>query len=239
MSVMLPDNWCQFEDAEQLAQALVKAILQTAENAIEQKGDFHFVTAGGTTPNRCYQLLSEADADWQNWYIYMGDERVLPANHPERNSQALLKYWLEKCEVPEANRYFMQTELGAEEAARRYAQLVGRIEQFDLCLLGMGEDGHTASLFPMHEQSEWISEVCLPASECCPVIIEHHSPKPPPERVSLNYYAFQKCRVVYKLITGPSKCEAVKQWLQGDEQLPIAKVRGQETFVWMSQEVLC
>jgi len=92
----LPENWFVFSEAESLAQQCVNDILHMAKQAIQQKGSFHFITAGGSTPNRCYQLLSEKQADWQHWHIYMGDERVLPFNHADRNSQALLTHWLNK-----------------------------------------------------------------------------------------------------------------------------------------------
>ena len=149
----LPDNWQVFEDAEQLAQTLTATILETAESSIKKKGSFHFITAGGTTPNRCYDLLSDADADWSKWHIYMGDGRVLPFTHPERNSQALLIHWLKHNDVPVKQINFMNTEAGIEKSAKAYAKLIAGIDTFDLCLLGMGEDGHTASLFPGHEGS--------------------------------------------------------------------------------------
>lgn len=243
MANTLPENWHLFDEAEQLAQQLTLEILQIAQQAIQQKGAFHFVTAGGSTPNRCYQLLSQAQADWQHWHIYMGDERVLPIDDNERNSQALLKNWLEKISIPPQNLHFMTVENGAEQAAYDYACLFDDVAEFDVCLLGMGEDGHTASLFPGHNESDTVQTICC-ETVCendfisAPVIIENNSPKAPLQRVSLNYVAFSKCRLLIKLITGASKQTAVSQWLSHNEPLPIALVNAKQTKVYIDKAAL-
>ncbi|MDX1352289.1 MAG: 6-phosphogluconolactonase [Thiomicrorhabdus sp.] len=240
MALVLPDNWCVFDDAESLAQQLVAEILQIAEHAIQETGAFHFITAGGSTPNRCYQLLAECQADWKHWHIYMGDERVLPFNHPERNSQALLNNWLNKNEIPAKNIHFINTEAGAEKSAKAYANTVASVQQFDLCLLGMGEDGHTASLFPGHENGASVQELTVQAisDTWAPIIIENNSPKPPAQRVSLSYAALNRCNLVIKLVTGNTKRLAVNQWLTAQNELPIKKVHGEQTKVYVSQDAL-
>lgn len=232
----LTKDWHVFSEAEELAQELTKKILKLAEKAIKKRGAFHFITAGGSTPNRCYQLLSEAQADWKNWHIYMGDERVLPFLNEERNSQALLTHWLSNNEIPVQQIHFINTEAGIEKSAETYADIVESIEQFDLALLGMGEDGHTASLFPGHEFAD---SVALSGDEGL-VIMESDSPKPPAERVSLNYAAFHKVKKVIKIITGESKMPIMQEWLAAIDSstLPIAKVTGENTQVWVSQEAM-
>jgi len=230
----LPQDWKVFDNSEVLAKSLVEKILALAENAIEEGGAFHFITAGGTTPNRCYELLSQANADWQNWHIYMGDERVLHFSNPERNSQALLKYWLNHNDIPANQVHFINTEAGLEKSAQAYATLIEGIEYFDFCMLGMGEDGHTASLFPGHEKVSSIEEV----GENRLIIMERDSPKPPAERVSLNYSAFLKCKSVLKVISGASKQGVMRKWLEGSSDFPIAKVKGQKTSVWASRDAL-
>lgn len=234
----LPENWTLFEGAEPLAVELTSDILKAAEIAINKNGAFHFVTAGGSTPNRCYQLLSQSNADWQHWHIYMGDERVLPEDDSERNSQALLKHWLNQVDIPQQNIYLMPTEFGAEEAAHAYAEIVDSVKEFDFCLLGMGEDGHTASLFPGHEVAESVQPILTGRSNEAPVIIETNSPKPPSERVSLSYSAFAKCSSLVKVITGKSKQDAIAKWLSETTDLPIKTVQGKQTFVYLSQDAL-
>jgi len=234
----LPDNWQVFEGAEQLAQTLTATILETAEASIKKKGSFHFITAGGTTPNRCYDLLSDADADWSKWHIYMGDERVLPFTNSERNSQALLIHWLKHNDVPVKQIHFMNTEAGIEKSAKAYAKLIAGIDTFDLCLLGMGEDGHTASLFPGHEEGESVKPAGTDDLNQAEVIMEFDSPKAPAERVSLNYPAFAKSEKLIKVITGAGKREALADWLSAEKTLPIEKVQGKSTEVWVSEDAL-
>lgn len=239
----LPEDWQVFDDAEQLAQELTTEILTQAKKAIDARGAFHFITAGGTTPNRCYRLLSKAKADWEKWHIYMGDERVLRFNDAERNSQALLKHWLNNNDIPAKNIHFMNTEAGAEKSAKDYACLFDRVAEFDLCLLGMGEDGHTASLFPGHNESEHIQTICCEAVcdnafVSAPIIIENNAPKAPPQRVSLNYAAFSKSRLLIKIITGANKQEAVSKWRHENKPLPISLVNGKQTKVYLDQAAI-
>ncbi|MGC9386924.1 MAG: 6-phosphogluconolactonase [Hydrogenovibrio sp.] len=222
----LPSDWIVFDSPDDVADYVVEHLLQLADDAIRARGRFTLVTAGGTTPQLCYQRLAQQSADWDNWHIYMGDERCLPAEDAERNSVSLTQAWLFQGDIPEKNIHFMPTELGAELAAKAYRDTVNRIETFDVVLLGMGEDGHTASLFPGHLHPEADS-----------VVTEHHSPKPPPDRVSLSYDRLSRSRVVLKLITGSGKREAVKQWLAGAD-FPIVRVQGQTTRVLIDSAAL-
>lgn len=227
----LPNNWQVFENPEVLAEATVARILQLAEQAIRDRGEFHLVTAGGTTPNRCYQMLAElkdsAEIDWQNWFIYLGDERVLPADDKERNSLSLNQIWLEQVAIPAENIFFMPTELGLQPAVAAYEKIVKEVAKFDLVLLGMGEDGHTASLFPGHDT---INSKDL-------VLAETNSPKPPAERVSLGKVCLENTREMIKLITGTSKQEAIADWLAG-KQLPINQVAAANCKVFISAEAI-
>lgn len=221
----LPSHWQVFNTAEDVAQTVTKELLKLAQKSIQKKGNFKLVTAGGTTPNRCYQLLSQQEADWSNWHIYMGDERCLPVDDPERNSVSLSQHWLKFGKISDENIHFIPAELGPELAAEAYQQLVKNI-QFDAVLLGMGEDGHTASLFPGHSYADGAS-----------VVTERHSPKPPSNRISLSQKALGQSEYVFKLVTGKSKREAVKAWLK-HQDLPIARVQGKNTLVYIDSEAL-
>lgn len=226
----LPENWQIFETPQAVADFTVKTLLESAQKAISQREAFHLVTAGGSTPMACYQklsTLSAKDADWQNWHIYMGDERCLPKQDAERNSLALQQAWLENSEIPSDNIHFMAAEKGAEQAALEYQETLSDIGLFDVVMLGMGEDGHTASLFPGHLHEAGLR-----------VITEYHSPKMPPERVSLSYQCLSDSRMVIKLITGAGKQTAMKQWLDG-ETLPISQIHAKfddkQTLVLLDQ----
>lgn len=227
-----PDNWQVFDSSQAVAQQVCDVLITQANQAILKNDAFHFVTAGGSTPNRVYELLAELEVqqpnitDWQKWHIYLGDERVLPVGDSERNSQMLRQHWLEHSQIPTENRWFMPTELGLQAAAENYRKVITEVE-FDVVLLGMGEDGHTASLFPGH------SSVSLGG-----VVCETQSPKPPLERLSLSYETLSSANRVMKIITGRSKTEALHAWLEG-EDLPISRIKGVETTeVYLDQSAV-
>ncbi len=202
-----------FTTNQLLAEAATEAILNSAQRAIAQNGCFKIVLAGGSTPNLIYQLLSQAQADWQNWWIFWGDERCLPVDNAERNSLMAMQAWLEKVTIPAAQIFPIKAELGAKQGVADYQAVAAQYLPFDLVLLGMGEDGHTASLFPghVHPENEFAHAV-------------YNSPKPPSDRVSLSAAALSNAEQVLFLISGAGKQEPFRQWEQGDD-LPVAQIK--------------
>jgi len=174
--------------------------------AIKERGRFLLVLAGGSSPCGVYQRLREAAADWTNWHIFFGDERCLPADDPERNSKMAFDAWLSHVPIPPGQIHVMPAELGAEAAAAAYNAVLSGIGEFDLVLLGLGEDGHTASLFPGHALDR------QPMLAAMPVF---HAPKPPSERVSLSAARLSQTRQVIFLVAGEGKRHAVQQWRSG------------------------
>lgn len=220
-----PCRWYAYSTTGELEQAAVKAILLAAQQAIGLRGAFHIVLAGGTSPRRVYELLRMANAEWSAWHIYIGDERCLPPDHAERNSHMAASAWLDHVAIPSGQIHLIPTERGAEIAASSYAQTLAAIELFDLVLLGLGEDGHTASLFPNHD---WGNAPDAPAT-----IAVLDSPKPPPERVSLSAHRLSMARQVMFLVTGEGKRQAVKDWRNG-VAIPaasIAPVSGVDVYI--------
>ena len=209
-------RWHSFPDSQTLAQAAAEAVLEAAREAIAARGEFRLVLAGGRTPELAYRMLAKAEADWPRWRIYFGDERCLPPHDPERNSEMARVAWLGRVPIPAGNVFSIRAELGPETAAARYAAMVRDALPFDLVLLGMGEDGHTASLFPGHRHPE--TELVHPV---------YRAPKPPPERVSLSAAALGNARRVLILVSGAGKREAVQRWRCG-EALPVAGICGLE-----------
>ena len=205
-------TWQHLENTDILAQKAAEIILQQAEDAIEKRGAFKLVLAGGSTPENAYRLLVNATTDWSKWHIYYGDERCLPATDKDRNSQMAADAWLQHVAISEDQIHPMQTELGAVQATLNYQSLIKKTLPFDLVLLGMGEDGHTASLFPQqsHNLDELVHEV-------------YNAPKPPAERVSLSAKALSDSEKVVFLISANNKQEALEAWKQGDD-LPIATI---------------
>jgi 6-phosphogluconolactonase len=206
----------RFDTNQALAQAATTDILSYAEQTIAQTGQFKIVLAGGSTPNLIYQLLSQAQADWQNWWIFWGDERCLPVDDVERNSLMAMQAWLEKVAIPKEQIFPMPAEKGAALAAAEYQATIAKYLPFDLVLLGMGEDGHTASLFPghVHNENEQVHAV-------------YNSPKPPSDRVSLSAAVLSSAEKVLFLISGAGKQEAFKRWQDG-ESLPVAQIKPQQ-----------
>lgn len=195
--------------ATDVAQRAAGEILAAASGA--GHGRFRIVLAGGTTPLAAYRLLAGADAGWPRWEVWFGDERCLPPDDPGRNSLAARLALLERVPIAPRHIHPIPAELGPEAAAAAYAPLVAAAFPFDLVLLGMGEDGHTASLFPGRP----------PTGEAL-VIPVRDAPKPPPERVSLTPAALGRCRRMLVLVTGAGKREALAAWRAGAD-LPVAR----------------
>ena len=207
-------RWHVFDDAAAVAREAAARIMKAARQAIRARGLFRLVLAGGGTPCRAYQLLVNAGTDWSSWHIFYGDERCLPVDDAERNSVMASSAWLDHVPIPAAQVHPIPAEKGAENAAREYATVVGRALPFDLVLLGVGEDGHTASLFP--GQEHLASELVHPV---------HNAPKPPPDRVSLSRAVLCNAQDVLILVTGASKREVVSRWRAG-QMLPVAEIVG-------------
>lgn len=222
---MKPDyNWHYLETAGQVAEAACQHILDAAVVAIAKRGQFKLVLAGGTTPEKVYRLLAQSNADWSNWHVYYGDERCLPKDHIDRNSVMATQAFLDKVSIPGSQIFTIAAELGAEQAAIQYQQTVKDALPFDLVLLGMGEDGHTASLFPGHQhETEELAHAV------------YNSPKPPPERVSISANALGTAHQVIFLITGSNKQEAVKQWRSG-QNLPVASIQSDKIDIYIDRD---
>ena len=148
--------------------------------------------------------------------MYFGDERCLPADDAERNSRMAADAWLDHVPIPQDQVHAIPAELGASAAALAYAETLGGVGDFDLVLLGLGEDGHTASLFPGRDWG-----VAPSAPDALAVF---DAPKPPPQRVSLSAARLSRTREVLFLVEGEAKRSAVARWRAG-EQLPAGAIR--------------
>jgi 6-phosphogluconolactonase len=188
----LSDEFTVLESAEDVAEAAAADIAETL-----REGARTLVLAGGTTPQRCYELLSRMDVQWGRVSVLFGDERCVPPHHPDSNYRMAREALLDR--VAPATVYRMPAELGPDEAAGLYAHVVAAVAPLDVVVLGVGEDGHTASLFPGH-----------PALKAPGLAVGiRDSPKPPPQRVTLTLTALQSARRVIILATGAGKVDAV------------------------------
>ena len=209
-------RWRPHDDAAALIDAAVADICVAADEATNRRGEFHIVLAGGNTPLEVYRRLRHLAADWSAWRIYFGDERCLPRGDPERNSRMAADAWLSHVPLPPHGVLEIPAERGAEAAAEAYGATLRSVGTFDLVLLGLGEDGHTASLFPGHSWEGGPGNA--------DVIAVHGAPKPPPDRVSLTASRLSRARRVLFVVTGAGKRAAVAAWRAGDA-IPAAAVR--------------
>jgi len=187
------------ETAEDVAAA---AAADTAEALRE--GARTLVLAGGTTPRRCYELLSQLEVEWGRVCVLFGDERCVHPDDPDSNYRMAREALLNR--VSPASVHRMAGELGPDEAAGAYAHIVAAVAPLDLVLLGVGEDGHTASLFPGH--------AALKAAGLAVGVRD--APKPPPQRVTLTLNALRSARRVIILATGAGKADAVARAKRGE-----------------------
>ncbi|HEY8855252.1 MAG TPA: 6-phosphogluconolactonase [Candidatus Dormibacteraeota bacterium] len=187
------------ETPEEVAAAGAAAIAQAL-----QVGSRTLVLAGGTTPGRCYQLLADLEVEWARVAVLFGDERCVRPDHPDSNYRMARETLLDR--VAPATVHRMPAELGPEEGAAEYSRIVETLLPLDVVILGIGEDGHTASLFPGH--------AVLKAKGLVAGV--RNSPKPPPERVTLTLAVLQGARQVIILATGAGKANAVAMAKRGE-----------------------
>ncbi len=207
-------RWHSLPDHPLLQRAVLAHIVSSAEAAIKLRGAFHIVLAGGRTPQTIYTLLRTLTTDWTAWFVYFGDERCLPSGDPQRNDAMARAAWLDHVPIPHAQIYSIPAQLGAEVGAQQYSTMLADIGEFDLVILGLGEDGHTASLFPGDRAALQATSIALAID---------HAPKPPAQRISLSRARLSRARSVLFFATGADKLSALTRWRQG-EDIPAALI---------------
>ena len=207
---------------------------------LKDKAAFHVALSGGSTPKIVFDVLAENFADKVDWgkvHFYWGDERCVPPSDDESNYKMTVEHLFSKIDVPEANIHRILGEKDPVNEAMRYANLleinldrVDDVPQFDLVILGMGDDGHTASIFP-HEIDLWDSE-----DHC--VMATH--PDSGQKRVSINGKVINTAKEVAFLVTGASKAEkveAVIEKTEGSDAYPASLVNPTSgNLVWFLDE---
>ncbi len=218
-----------FASADDVADAAVFLFVTLAAKATEERGEFFCSLAGGRTPQSCYRILAapaiSSKVNWPKVHVFWGDERCVPEGHPDRNDEAALATLLSRVPIPSKNIH--RVPASEPDAAERYERdLRGTFEEtlslssseiprFDLILLGLGEDGHTASLFPGAPALEEKSRL---------VVRVDGAPKPPPARITFTLPLINAARNVAFLVTGKDKNAALRRVLNGDPALPAARV---------------
>lgn len=219
-----------FSDPADVAKEAAQRFVACAAQAIRAQGRFTVALAGGSTPVALYALLSQPSyreqIPWKRTLIFFGDERCVPPDHPWSNYRMAREALLDHIPVPAENVYRMAGELPPETAAAGYATSLRRVfhlrgaarPRFDLILLGMGEDGHTASLFPdmfaLQERRRLVVATPLPEYV-----------KPPVARITLTLPVLNAARQVMFLVTGAGKAEMVRMILGERLIEPLCKDR--------------
>ena len=212
-----PPQLFQYRDAEALAEAAAKRFLDAAKRAVAKSDRFLVVLAGGSTPKALYRRLTEPPyrdgVPWQRTYFAFGDERCVPPDHAESNYRMARESLLDPLEIPDHRVLRMKGEQVPTEAAQRYEVRLGDLflnrasRRFDLVLLGIGTDGHTASLFPgtaaLDEQERWV--------------VANEVPQLGAWRLTLTFKALNSARRVIFLATGEEKSKVVAEAFGGLE----------------------
>lgn len=198
-------------DAEEAAQEAARIIEMTAQAAIGERGRFNFAVSGGKTPWRTLEILSESTLPWSKTSLFQVDERIAPTGSVERNLTHLVLSLPLMCQAA-----IRPMPVGAEDletAARSYEYSLP--EQFDLIHLGLGPDGHTASLVP--------ADAVLDVTDRRVALTygEYQGTR----RMTLTYPALNAARKILFLVTGDGKEEALGKLIAGDESIPAARVR--------------
>jgi len=224
-----------FPDPKALSSAAAEAFLALSLEVISSSGRFAVALSGGSTPRRFFTLLASSpyqqSIDWTRIHLFWADERCVPADHPESNFKLLHDTLLAHVPVPEANVHRVHGEADPEQAAREYEREIrsffinGEMPSFDLIFLGVGEDGHTASLFPgspsIHEKARIVVPVYLAG--------------PSLNRVTLTLPVINHAAHVIFLATGRSKSDVLHNILkEGNSQAyPAGLVRPEAgTLTW-------
>jgi 6-phosphogluconolactonase len=216
----------RLSDPEAAAEFTAGELVGLISSAQSERGTAHVSLAGGGTPGRTYELLADRGVDWRRVELWFGDERCVGPDHPDSNYRMVAETLLSRIELPTEQVHRMRGELGPEPAAADYARVLGQrlgtgegdLPRLDVCLLGLGEDGHTASLFPDAPELDVRGVPCVGV---------HNAPKPPPERVTLTLDMLTRARRSLVLATGAGKAAAVAAVLKGpDRHFPASLLHG-------------
>lgn len=223
-------NVTVYPDLAGLCQATAEFWVQRAAKAVATHGSFAVALTGGSTPRGLYELLAtpgwRSQIEWPRWHVFWGDDRFVPPHDPNSNYGLARTTLLDRVPIPLTQVHPISTDAAnPEQAAAAYeddlrtffALAPGDWPRFDLVLLGMGADGHVASLFPGNASLQERQRL---------VVASPPGPLPPPvPRVTLTLPVLNAARAVAFLVAGAEKAEPLRAALRGDEQLPAARIK--------------
>jgi 6-phosphogluconolactonase len=204
-----------FEDNGSLSHAAAELFVELGKSAVASQGWFPVALSGGSTPRQFYALLGSSpyrnSVDWHRVHVFWADERCVPQYHPESNFKLVYDALLSTISIPEDNIHRIKGEVGPEKAAREYEQEIIKLfgphnPIFDLIVLGVGKDGHTASIFPGSEAIHETIRIAIP------VFLD----KANVGRVTLTLPVINLAAHVLMLASGKAKSEVVREVLAGE-----------------------
>ncbi|HHZ87422.1 MAG TPA: 6-phosphogluconolactonase [Chromatiaceae bacterium] len=226
-------------DADQVSRVAAEQFVELARRAHAEDRDFFVALSGGSTPKRMYEYLAEADSrdavNWERVQIFWGDERYVDADHADSNQRMTREAWLDHISIPKENIHPITNQANSPEVdAADYANTIQALvptnrfdlPEFDLVLLGLGSDGHTASLFPgtdAVDETEKFVTYAAPEGQNSP-------------RISITFPVINAARRIILLVAGDNKKQVVKRTLMGSKQeqsLPIDKLRPSGELLWL------
>lgn len=220
MSGARPSPEVRIGELEFVVEALAADVEVEARGALARRRPFTIAIPGGSVARHCFRRLSELGLDWSMVGFFWVDERAVPPSSPDSNYAAARALWLEPAGVPAERIHRMRGEAAeldraAQDYSEELADLAGRPPRLDYVLLGVGPDGHVASLFPGH--AALLDERSVLAIE--------DAPTPPPRRLSLSLPALTNARRVMIVAVGEAKAEVIREAVEHvDSALPVARV---------------
>ncbi len=235
----------QARSLDELNRIAAELICAAANQCVESYGSFTLVLAGGNTPSQLYELLAAprftGKMDWRSMHLFWGDERWVAPNHPHSNFGMAAKSLLAHIDIPADNIHQIRTDLPTLEAAAAayekelrnfFINSAQKKPGFDMVLLGMGTDGHTASLFP--------DSPVLNITDRLVAAVRAPNASPPVDRVTLTLPALNKANDVLFLISGREKIEImqtiIKEQAQSGRLYPVARIRPRNRIVWLAAQ---
>jgi 6-phosphogluconolactonase len=214
------------------AQEAAAWIAAEARAAIVERGMFRVALAGGETPRAVHEALARTGSgiDWSRVQITFGDERCVPPDDADSNYGMAKSSLFDRIALPPGNVFRIRGEIAAEDAAREYEEKLAAVASrfgepryvHDLVILGMGTDGHTASLFPGSPALAETERNVIPAT----------GPKPPPQRITMTFPLLNAARKVCFLVKGAEKLPLVEKIAAGDASYPAGRVRA-ASVTWL------
>jgi 6-phosphogluconolactonase len=219
-----------FDDAGSVSRAGAEVIVRQCRAAIESRGRFVMAVSGGHTPWNMFRMLAQEAISWSHVHVFQVDERVAPPDDPERNLKALRESLLTRSKLPPEQIYAMPVESAdLTLAAARYSatlrEIAGSPPVLDLVHLGLGPDGHTASLVP--------GDPVLDVTDADVAVSRAYQGR---QRLTLTYPVLNRARSLLWMVTGTDKSEMLRRLADGDLSIPAGRVRRDDAIVLADRE---